>query len=324
MGVTMKDVAALAGVGVGTVSRMINDVAVKASTRKKVEAAIKELNFEPDASARALKTKRSQTIALILPTIWHPFFSEFAYHVEESLSKHGYKLYLCNADGDPQKEYDYIQMVKQSKVDGIIGITYSDIDKFVSTNLPFVSIDRHFSEAVTYVTADNFIGGKLAAEELDKRGCQNLVYIGGINQYPNETTLRADGFEAYCKEHHIAFDSLKIPEPIADFATPIKAFFNQVKAFDGIFCVNDTMAIEVMAALKTLDKEVLRDYQLIGFDGTKMESSRDYMVSTIVQPKQEMAAAAVDLILKKVAGEQTENRVILPVTFVSAGTTKDV
>ena len=115
MGVTMKDVAALAGVGVGTVSRMINDVAVKASTRKKVEAAIKELNFEPDASARALKTKRSQTIALILPTIWHPFFSEFAYHVEESLSKHGYKLYLCNADGDPQKEYDYIQMVKQSR-----------------------------------------------------------------------------------------------------------------------------------------------------------------------------------------------------------------
>lgn len=324
MSVTMKDVAAMAGVGVGTVSRLINGVPVKAATRQKVEAAIKALNYEPDAAARAFKTNRSQTIALILPTIWHPFFSEFAYHVEEALSEKGYKVYLCNADGDPEKEHDYIQLVKQSKVDGIIGITYSDIDKFVSSNLPFVTIDRHFSEAVSYVTADNFAGGQLAAQELSKRGCQKLLYIGGINPYPNETTLRGDGFEAYCQTHAIKYDILKIHEPIVDLDTPLKTFISKNDDFDGIFCVNDAMGLSVMKVLRSVGKAVIRDYQLIGFDGTRMEQNRDYIMSTIVQPKQAMAQAAVDLILKKVAGLESENRVILPVHFQASGTTKEI
>nr|HPR81618.1 LacI family DNA-binding transcriptional regulator [Enterococcus sp.] len=91
MKATMKDVAAVAGVGVGTVSRVINGVRVKDTTREKVIAAIKELNYEPDEYARGLKTNKSNTIALILPTIWHPFFSEFAYFVEVELSKRNYK-----------------------------------------------------------------------------------------------------------------------------------------------------------------------------------------------------------------------------------------
>lgn len=324
MSATMKDVAAMAGVGVGTVSRMINGIPVKETTRKKVAAAIKALNYEPDVAARAFKTNRSQTIALILPTIWHPFFSEFAYHVEAALSEKGYKVYLCNADGDPEKEYDYIQLVKQSKVDGIIGITYSDIDKFVSSNLPFVTIDRHFSEAVSYVTADNFAGGQLAAKELSKRGCQKLLYIGGINPYPNETTLRGDGFEAYCQAHAIDYDILKIQEPIVDLDTPLKTFISKNDDFDGIFCVNDAMGLSVMKVLRSLGKEVIREYQLIGFDGTRMEQDQDYVMSTIVQPKQAMAQAAVDLILKKVAGLESENRVILPVHFQASGTTKEI
>lgn len=324
MSVTMKDVAALAGVGVGTVSRMINGVQVKEETRRKVEAAIQALNYEPDAAARAFKTNRSQTIALILPTIWHPFFSEFAYHIEVSLSLQGYKLYLCNADGDPEKEHGYIQMVKQSKVDGIIGITYSDIDQFVSSNLPFVSIDRHFSEEVTYVTSDNFFGGELAAEELTKRGCQQLIYIGGINQYPNETTLRGDGFETYCRENNLAYESLKIQEPILDFSTSVLAFFKKIPYFDGIFCVNDAMALDVIGILRQIGKEPIKDYQIIGFDGTRMDSSRECMVSTIVQPIKEMAEVAVSLILKKIEGTETEKRIILPVYFKSAGTTKEI
>ena len=93
MKATMKDVAALAGVGVGTVSRVINGVKVKEVTKEKVMAAISELNYEPDEYARGLKTNSSNTIALILPTIWHPFFSEFAYYVEEALSQKNYKLF---------------------------------------------------------------------------------------------------------------------------------------------------------------------------------------------------------------------------------------
>lgn len=84
----MKDVANLAGVGVGTVSRFINGTKVKDSTYQKVSEAIKTLDFIPDETARGLKSSMTNTVALILPTIWHPFFSEFAYHVEKFLSPH--------------------------------------------------------------------------------------------------------------------------------------------------------------------------------------------------------------------------------------------
>lgn len=87
MKITMKEVAQLAGVGVGTVSRVLNNGSVKDSTRKRVERAIAELNYQPDIYARGLKTNRSNTVALILPSVWHPFFSELAFHVESHLEK---------------------------------------------------------------------------------------------------------------------------------------------------------------------------------------------------------------------------------------------
>lgn len=100
---TMKDVAQRAGVGVGTVSRVINHApGVKKSTLTKVQEAIKELKYIPDEYARGLKTSSSRTIALILPSVWYPFFSEFAYYVEKRLDKEDYKLLLCNSNGDPE------------------------------------------------------------------------------------------------------------------------------------------------------------------------------------------------------------------------------
>ena len=82
MKATMKDVAKLAGVGVGTVSRVLNNGSVKAATRQKVEAAMRELAYQPDFYARGLKMNRTNTVALILPSVWHPYFGEFAFHVE--------------------------------------------------------------------------------------------------------------------------------------------------------------------------------------------------------------------------------------------------
>lgn len=322
MKATMKDVAALAGVGVGTVSRVINGVKVKDATKQKVEAAIAELAYEPDEYARALKTNRSNSIALILPTIWHPFFSEFAYYVEEKLSERHYKLYICNADGDPEKEHEYIQMVKQNKVDGIIGITYSDVDKYVSSNLPFVSIDRHFSEDVTYVTADNYFGGMMAAEELIKHGCQQLAYIGGHSPYPNETINRREGFFNYCKENNISYKVLDMPEPINDLEQQVTTFMLKNPEIDGLFTVNDFMGLNVMDSLEKINLIAPDDYQLIGFDGIRMAFERPFVLSSIAQPVELMAAAAVESILKKIQGEEVAKRIVLPVKFVPNGTTK--
>ena len=319
---TMKEVAKLAGVGVGTVSRVLNNGSVKQSTREKVETAIKSLNYQPDIYARGLKTNKTNTIALILPSVWHPFFSEFALHVESHLERNHYKLYLCNSNGNSEKEREYIQMVMQNKVDGIIGITYSDIDEYISSNLPFVSIDRYFTEDVIYVTSDNAAGGELAVKELLDRQCHHLAYIGGYQDTPNETKNRRKFFELSCERYGIRYDVLNMLEPIACIEEQITAFLTTHPLIDGIFTINDSMALEVCRVLSKMGRRVPQDVQVIGFDGQRIRAEEDYPVSTIVQPIQDMAIQAVELLLDVIEGKEVEKRTVLPVKFAEGGTTK--
>lgn len=321
MKVTMKDVAKYAGVSLGSVSKVINKIHVKEVTREKVLNAIEELNYEIDENARALKTNRSHTVALILPSIWHPFFSEFAYHIEEHLSKNKYKLFLCNSDGDAEKENEYIQMVRQSKVDGIIGITYSDIDRYVSSQLPFVTIDRHFSEEVTYVTSDNFHGGEIAAEELVKRQCKKLAFVGAISVYPTETQNRKHGFIHYCGTNQIDFVKFTPLEPINYLSGELEDFLRENAEVDGIFAINDLVALQTIQIMTKLNKKVIEDYQIIGFDGIRKNNEFPYELSTIAQPIEKMAEAAVQTLLALITGNSFEQRTILPVTFQPGETT---
>ncbi|GGI66548.1 MULTISPECIES: LacI family DNA-binding transcriptional regulator [Enterococcus] len=322
MNATMKDVAKRAGVGVGTVSRFLNNGSVKDSTRQKLEAAIKELNYQTNYYARGLKTNRTYTVALIIPTVWNPYFSEFAFHVETALEHRKYKMYLCNSDGAVEKEKEYLQMVTQNKVDGIIGITYSDIDDYISSNLPFVSIDRYFTEDVIYVTADNISGGRLAAQKLQELGCKKVGYIGGYQETPNETKSRRKYFEIECNQIGLDIAVLDMLEPLSELEEKIEAFLIENPGIDGIFTVNDSMAIIVCDVLKKMGKSVPDEVQVIGFDGQKIYHGSPYLVSTIVQPLQLMAESAVELLLKVIQGEKVENRTVLPVHFGEGPTTK--
>ncbi|APB30741.1 LacI family DNA-binding transcriptional regulator [Vagococcus teuberi] len=322
MKATMKDVAALAGVGVGTVSRVINGIKVKEQTKDKVESAIEILNYERNEYARGLKKNKTNTLALIVPTIWHPFFSEFAYYVEEELSKEGYKLYLCNSNGEADKEKEYIQMVKQNKVDGIIGVTYSDIDKYVSANLPFVSIDRYFTEDVYYVTSDNLLGGKIAASELIKRKVQYPAYISSVSKYKNETLKRYEGFSEYCEDHNLSVVKLMVDEPRVNFVQQVEQFLIEHPEIDGIFAVNDLTALDIIKVLDKLERKVGEDIQIIGFDGSKTALDQNYLLSTIRQQVDKMAEVSVQNIIKLIDGNEVPKRVMLPVKFVEGYTTK--
>lgn len=323
---TMKDVAKLAKVGVGTVSRVINNsTGVKQATRDRVEAAIKELGYVRDEYARGLKTNSSQTVALILPTIWNPFFAEFAYFVEQALYQHQYKVLLCNSSGDYEKEYQYIQMVTQNKVDGIVGITYSAIDQYVSSNLPFVSIDRYFTEDISYVTSENFVGGKLAAQQLLDHGAQHLAYISGYSKYKNETTRRRDGFNSLLMQKGIEADEIFVPEPVTDLPKLVDGLLKRRPDLDGIFCVNDLMLLQVKEILNQRNISVPDDIQMIGYDGFNLTSDQPLGVSTIKQPVAEMAQAAVNILLQKIKNPDSPSEIeVLPVTYREGWTTKNI
>ena len=319
---TMKDVAQRAGVGVGTVSRVINHVpGVKESTLIKVNQAIKELNYIPDEYARGLKTKSSRTIALILPSVWYPFFSEFAYYVEKRLDKENYKLLLCNSNGNPTEEAKYIKMLKQNKIDAIIAITYSDIEQYIYSNIPFVSLDRYFDKKVSYVTSDNYEGGKLAARKLLEHGARSLV--GSHSKYPNGTMLRRDGFRDYLENIGIDYKEIFLQEPVNDFTPYILEMLKVHPKIDGIFCHTDSLLLKLRKILNQYGYRVPEDIQLIGFDGMNLSSDLPLGISTIAQPVEQLANGAVDLVLRKIADPSLKNEAkMYPVRYVDGNTTK--
>ena len=321
---TMKDVAALANVGVGTVSRVLNSSgSVKESTRRKVEAAMKELNYIPNAYARGLKMNKTNTVALIIPTIWHPFFSEFAYYVESNLAEHKYKMLLCNSDVSSDKELEYIQMVQENKVDGIIGITYSDLDNFVSSHLPFVTIDRHFKEETVCVTSDNFHAGQLAVEKLVEKGCHKLGYIGTHSRFPTETTKRRSGFVEQAELMEIPYAIYDGEDPVIEFKQEIRTFFEENPDVDGVFAHTDFIALDILEVLDELKRKVPEEVQIIGCDGIKMEAGRKQFLSTIRQPVDLMAKAAVEKIIQVIDGEPVKTKITLPVHYLEGSTTKN-
>src|SRR5690625_5116150 len=241
----MKDVAKLAGVSVGSVSNVLNGMKVKPTTLDKVNQAIKELNYEPNNLARSFKMNQTNMIALILPSIWHPFFSSIAFYVEKIADKNGYHVFLCNSNNNVETEVAYIEMLRKNKVDGIIAITYADIDSYMEGSLPFVSIDRHFNKGVSIVSSDNYEGGRLAAKTLIDKGASHLLYVGSHNIISNETTKRRKGFESYCKDNNIKYHIIDLLEPYNDFRNSLNELMSQNPDIDGIFTINDFVALDI-------------------------------------------------------------------------------
>ena len=321
--ITMKDVAAEAGVSVGTVSRVINkEQGIKEVTLKKVQQAIEKLSYVPDHYARGMKKNRTETIALILPTIWHPFFSEFAMFVEREISRRGNKLLVSSVDG-LSKEQEVLSMLRQNKVDGIVAITYNPVEDYMSVGLPFVSVDRIYPGLeIPCVTSDNEAGGREAARQLINKGCQHIAFIGNHNDTFNETKKRRQSFESYAKSCQHPYSIFDWDESGQNFLVELRSFLKTNQQIDGIFAINDFTALDAIEILGELKRSVPEDVQVIGYDGIKMAQDRNYVISTIKQPLEEMAKAAVSALFNMIESKPVVLQTILPITYVDGKTTK--
>ena len=322
---SIKDVANLAGVGVGTVSRVINNHPnVTPEKRDKVIDAIKKLNYIPNEVARNFKMQKSKMVALVLPSIWNPFFSELAYYIEDELDREGYKLMLCNSGGRPDKELYYVDMLNQNKVAGIVGITYNDIEESVSTEIPIISIDRHFGKKITCVTSDNYTGGRIALQELVKVGAKKVAYLGITSSAYSEVILRKNGFidEAEAKgieyfiyeEHDEVYNDDKF---FANFFTK-----KEHQNVDGVFANTDLLAAKYIDRAKRLGIRTPEDVKVIGYDGIQDNKLFHPILSTIRQPVEEMGRMSVKLLLRKIEGEILEQEIYrIPVKYRAGETT---
>ena len=163
---SIRDVAKRAGVGVGTVSRLLNESGyVSGETRAKIEDAMKELDYTPNELARNLYHKKTGIIAVLVPNVSNPFFAEFVDYVEAELYQLGYKMMLCNTAKTHNAELEYLDMLNRHIVDGIItGVHSLDVEEYKKIHKPIVALDRYLGEDIPVVAVDHKEGGRLAAE----------------------------------------------------------------------------------------------------------------------------------------------------------------
>jgi len=319
----MKDVAQEAGVALGTVSKVFNGRPVGESYRVKVEKAAQRLGYQVNEYARGLRAGKTYTVALILPGLDHPFFAALAQSVCAALAQRDHRMLIYVTASRPDIEQNCINMVRQNKVDGIIGLTYNPLE--LDEDLPFVSIDRCISPTVPCVSSDNFGGGRIAAEKLIELGCRHLAFLRTGSDSPSETDRRGDGFEAACRARAVRCDSLRLSD--RDSTELFRDFFRGHMDdgrldIDGIFCSTDLLAWKIQGMLGSLGVQVPEDVQIIGFDGIRHFGGESLYCSTIVQPIQKLAETAVDLLLAK-DRSNIPALVFLPVAYAPGGTTRE-
>ena len=321
---TMKDVAQEAGVALGTVSKVFNGIPVGESYKARVEEAARKLGYQVNQYARGLKTNKTNTVAVILPGVNHPFFAALAQHACEALARRDYRMLLYVTASNPEIEQNCVNMVRQNKADGIIGLTYNPL--VVDEDLPFVGIDRSFRADIPCVAADNFGGGRMAAEKLLELGCTRLAFLHTGSTNPSETDKRGDGFEAVCRARQAPYEILRRNDG-EDGPEVFREFFLSRMAggtldIDGIFCSTDLLAWRTQNLLAELGIRVPEDVQLIGFDGIRRFGGEGLYCSTIVQPAQKIAETCVDLLLAK-DRSNIPALVCLPVSYAPGGTTRE-
>ncbi len=296
MTVTIHDVAQEAGVGIGTVSRVVNNSpAVKPTTRERVLAAIHRLNYKPDPIARSMISKRTNSIGTIVPFFTRPSFMERLRGVEAVIARLERELILYNVETSAQRDHFFRELPLHRKVDGLLIISLSPDDaaarRFRELGTPVVLIDA-YSPLLTSLVVNNVEGAYQAVKRLIELGHRHIGFINGEiegNFKFNTANDRLIGLHRALGEAGLLFE----PEQVLISEWSRKGgkhaalqLLTQQKRPTAIFAASDVQAVGALEAARELGLRVPEQLSVIGFDG--IEISELLELSTMQQPLQEM------------------------------------
>ncbi|MDE7082999.1 MAG: LacI family transcriptional regulator [Clostridia bacterium] len=322
MAVTIKDVARYANVGVGTVSRVLNGGCVNDSTKDLVMKAIKELQFTPNSAAHRLRKNRTGVIAVLVPIINHPFFSEFVEVVEDEAEKFGWSVLIVSSQQKINKEKSIIEKIHRKEIDGAIFVTHYKHDKADLVGCPFVSIDRPLSESIPYVTSDNYQSTANALEYLISKGCKKIGYVGSKPIVDSEVMHREKAYLDTMAKYGLPPRIVNDVIIHGDERKVVDTFFSDYPDVDGIFAAGFTMAQMTYNVAKEKGYSVPNGLQIVAYDGSFQKWGSSYSLTAVEQPIAEMARTIVKLLADVIDGKDVPVRTVLEAKFVKGNTTK--
>lgn len=312
--VTIKDVAREAGVSQGTVSSVLNGkTTVKAENYNKVMDAVKRLNYQPNLTARTLKTGTSNSIGLVIPDITNPYYPELARGVEDAARAAGLTVFLCNNDRDVKKERDYVNALLNKSVDGIIMVKpqmkrdeLEEIQR--SCNLVLVDTGYETLEGFNVVDVENGAGAKQVMDLLAEYGHERIAYIGGLLESIS-ANARFNAYKNALTERGIEYREEYVRHRRYDWFSGYTAATELMKLVErptAIFCANDVLAMGALKGLRERNVKVPNDVSVVGFDDIDQSSYSCPALTTVHQPKYEVGIASVDILVKRIGQPRQE------------------
>ncbi|MGB3796209.1 MAG: LacI family DNA-binding transcriptional regulator [Alteraurantiacibacter sp.] len=326
---TIADLARIADVSAGTVSRALaGNSLVNARTREKIEQLAREHDFRPNQMASKLRRQKTGVIGVIIPLghdrqqqISDTFFMTLLGHLADGLTEKGYDLMLRRVI--PEQDGDWLdRFIRSGMIDGVVVVGQSDqfekIEEIADGYLPMVVWGNHQEgQRHCVVGADNRLGGRMAAERLIAAGASKLAFFG--DTAPFEFAARFSGAQDIARKMDATIEPVSThlsPEQtgkeIADF---LAAHYGEI---DGIFAASDTIAFSCLRELQKLKIEVPDEMKLVGFDDLPIAAQTVPALTTVRQDIKAGAHGLVDLLIRRLNGEETESLVMQPKLVIRA------
>ena len=309
---TIYEVSALAGVSLATVSRVINNSGkVTEKTRKKVLSAIEELGYRPNSMAQSLASKRSNSVGILIPELYGPFFGIMLSNVEEELRSQGKRVIITAGHSDESKEKDCIEFLLGSSCDALILHVYSVSDEFlIKLNkgpVPIILLNRYIEEmADQCISLNNEHGGYIATKTMLEHGHKDVAYISGPH-WKVDSFKRLTGHKRALKEFGIPFDQRLVFEGDFEEASGRKAMKHLLSLgipMTAVVCANDEMAAGAMDTARKEGLDIPNDISVIGYDNVVFTRYLNPKLSSIDCRIDEMGQMAARCVLKHYYGHK--------------------
>jgi DNA-binding LacI/PurR family transcriptional regulator len=319
----LSDVAALAGVSVKTVSNVINDYPhITSRTRAKVEAAIAELGYSPNVSARSLRKGRSDFIALAIPEMASPYFAELGAAISRAAKKRGITVLIDQTEGEPAAEKLVLDGMRGQLIDGIIFSPITTTPSKIAVapdGKPLLLLgERHAGGTLDHVAVNSVRASFDATTHLISLGRRRIAAIG-VGGGAGTGAVRRKGYRKALKAAGQPYDpGLEVDGTgyhREDGAAAMRALLELPERPDAVFCFNDLLALGALRALAEAHLSVPGDVAVVGFDDIEDGRYHSPSLTTISPDKEWLAENAVSLLLERITGTGDPRRRDLAVPY---------
>jgi LacI family transcriptional regulator len=303
-GVTIQEVARLAGVSPATVSRVLNrDERVGEEYRERVTTAVGQLNYHPNQLARNLRTSSSAAIALVVPDITNNHFTEMVATVEAEAYRHGYHVLVCSTDEQPDKQVTYLEMLVGERVLGVI-ISPSDpngreIGRLIDEGIPVVAFDREVSDRrADAVIADNIAATREVTNLLIGAGHQDIVLVAGRPDVETGAE-RIQGYEEAMRSARLRPRSINLDFRVQGGYEGVGGLIDSGDPLSALVVSNNLMTLGALLALRERGVRIPEDIAMVAIDDPIWASLIDPPLTTVAQPVRDMALSAMRVLIRR-------------------------